>query len=170
MAFKEISIEELSFNPFTKIGEEWMLVTAGDEQKYNTMTASWGGVGVLWGKNTATIYLRPQRYTKEFVDANDRFTLSFYDEAYRQALNICGSISGRDGDKVAKAGLTPYFTDGTTAFEQANMIFVCRKLYADTMPPENFIAKENDAAWYPKKDYHTMYIAEILKVLVKKDT
>lgn len=78
MAFKEVDIKSLTFNPFTKIGSEWMLITAGDQSGYNTMTASWGGLGVLWGKNVATCYIRPQRYTKKFVDANDTFTLSFY--------------------------------------------------------------------------------------------
>jgi len=167
MSFKEISLSELQFNPFTKIGSQWMLITAGNEEKYNTMTASWGGMGVLWGKNVVITYLRPQRYTKEFVDANDTFTISFYGEQHREALNICGSLSGRNCDKVAKAGLTPLFVDGTTAFEEAELILVCKKLYADQMPPENFIAKENDEKWYPNKDYHTMYISEIVKVLAK---
>ena len=86
MGFKEVSAEELQFNPFTKIGKEWMLVTAGDEEKHNTMTASWGGMGIMWGKNVVSVYIRPQRYTKEFVDANELFTLSFYDESYRLSL------------------------------------------------------------------------------------
>ncbi|CZR97914.1 MULTISPECIES: flavin reductase [unclassified Clostridioides] len=168
MSFKEVKIEELQFNPFTKIGKEWLLITAGDSEKFNTMTASWGGVGVYWSKNVVTTYIRPQRYTKEFVDNNDTFTIAFFDETYREALNICGTISGRDINKVEKAGLTPYFVDDTVAFEEANMIMVCKKLYHDTMPPENFDAKENDKKWYPNKDYHTMYISEIIKVLVKE--
>ena len=168
MGFKEINLSELQFNPFTKIGFQWMLITAGNETGYNTMTASWGGMGVLWGKNVVTTYIRPQRYTKKFVDENDTFTLSFYSEEYRNALNICGTKSGRDCNKVEEAGLTPYFVDGTSAFEEAELILVCRKIYEDHMPPENFIAKENDAKWYPNKDYHTMYIAEIEKVLVKE--
>ena len=105
MAFKEVDIKSLNFNPFTKIGSEWMLITAGDESGCNTMTASWGGLGVLWGKNVATCYIRPQRYTKKFVDANDTFTLSFYGPEYKQALSICGSKSGRDCDKVKEADL-----------------------------------------------------------------
>lgn len=165
--FKEIKVEELQFDPFTKIGKEWMLITAGNKEKFNTMTASWGGVGVYWGMNVVTTYIRPQRYTKEFVDANDMFTIAFFDEPYRKALNICGSISGRDTDKVKKAGLTPYFVDGTASFEEASMIMVCRKVYHDTMPPENFESQDNDTKWYPNKDYHTMYISEITKVLVK---
>ena len=89
MSFKEIPLTDLQFNPFTKIGSEWMLITAGNEKKFNTMTASWGGMGVLWGKNVVTTYIRPQRYTKEFVDANDTFTLSFYGPQYKEALNFC---------------------------------------------------------------------------------
>lgn len=168
MGFKEIAVEELKFNPFTKIGKEWVLVTAGNEEGHNTMTASWGGVGVMWGKNVVSVYIRPQRYTKEFVDANDTFTLSFYDETYKKALSICGSKSGRDCDKEKEAGLTPYYVDGTTAFEEADMILVCRKQYHQDMAPEHFDVKENDEKWYPDHDYHTMYMAEIVKVLVKE--
>lgn len=169
MAFKEIKIEELSFNPFTKIAKEWMLITAGDEKKSNTMTASWGGLGIMWGKNVATVYIRPQRYTKEFVDNSDIFTLSFLSEEYRTALKVCGTISGKDvEDKWADAGLHPYHVDGTTAVEEADMILVCRKLYAQDMLPECFVETECDIKWYPEKDYHTMYIAEIEKVLVRE--
>lgn len=170
MSYKEINVEELQFNPFSKIGKQWMLITAGTKDKFNTMTASWGGVGVNWGKNVVTTYIRPQRYTKEFVDANDIFTISFYKEEYRKALNICGSISGRDEDKVAKAGLTPYFVDDTVAFAEAEMILVCKKLYQTVLEPEGFLdnAKELDGKWYPQKDYHTMYISEVLRVLIKE--
>lgn len=167
MGFKEICVEELQFNPFTMIGKQWMLITAGDETKHNTMTASWGGVGVMWGKNVVSAYIRPQRYTKEFVDASEVFTISFYDETYRKALSICGSKSGRDCDKEAEAGLTPYYVDGTTAFQQADMILVCKKLYHQNMEGEHFDEKENDVRCYPEKDYHTMYMAEIVKILVK---
>lgn len=169
MAFKEIKIEELSFNPFTKIAKEWMLITAGDAEKSNTMTASWGGLGIMWGKNVATAYIRPQRYTKEFVDNSDRFTLSFLPETYRKALSVCGTVSGKNvEDKWKEAGLHPYYVDGTTAVEESDMILVCKKLYAQDMLPECFIETECDTKWYPEKDYHTMYIAEIEKVLVRE--
>lgn len=168
MEFHEVSCAELEFNPFEKISRQWMLVTAGDEKKSNTMTASWGGLGIMWGKNVATAYIRPQRYTKEFIDQTDKFTLSFLAEDYRKALNVCGSVSGKDvEDKWAEAGLHPYVTDGTVGVEEAEMILVCRKLYHQEMKPECFDEKENDTKWYPGKDYHTMYIAEIEKVLVK---
>ncbi len=169
MGFQEVGIETLEMNPFQKIGKQWMLVTAGDEQKCNTMTASWGGVGIMWGKNVVSAYIRPQRYTKEFVDQNNMFTISFLSEEYRKALNVCGSISGREAeDKWEKAGLHPYFTDGTAAVEEAEMVFVCKKLYAQEMLPECFIEKECDSKWYPQKDYHIMYMAEIVKVYVKE--
>jgi len=167
MGFKEIKVEELQFNPFNKIGNEWMLITAGNKEKFNTMTASWGGVGVLWQENVVTTYIRPGRYTKEFVDANDTFTIAFFNSVYRNALNICGTISGRDEDKVKKAGLTPYFIDDTVAFQEASMILVCKKMYHDTIKPDLFDSTENIAKWYPDKDYHTMYISKILKILVK---
>ena len=141
MAFKEVAIESLEFNPFTKISKEWMLVTAGDEKKSNTMTASWGGVGIMWGKNILS-------------------------EDYRKALSVCGSVSGKDvEDKWKEAGLHPYAVDGTTAVEEADLIFVCKTQYTQDMKPECFDVKENDEKWYPDKDYHTMYMGEIVKVL-----
>lgn len=165
--FKELSASEFTCNPFTKIGKEWMLITAGTPDHCNTMTASWGALGVWWGKNAVTCYIRQSRYTKEFIDQNDTFTLSFFDESYRQALSLCGSVSGRDRDKIKEASLTPIAVGQTAAFDEASMIFVCRKLYADIMPAEQFLAKEMDERWYPDHDYHTMYIAEIEKILVK---
>lgn len=173
MAFKEIDIHTLKFNPFDKISKQWMLITAGDQEKSNTMTASWGGVGFMWGKPIATAYIRPQRYTKKFADANERFTLSFLPEEKREALKICGSVSGKDvEDKWETAGLTPFFvqTDGkdVAAVSEAEMVFVCRKLYVQEMLPECFTDQESEGTWYPQKDYHVMYMAEIEKVLVKE--
>lgn len=168
MGFKEIKIEDLKMNPFTKIGQEWMLITAGNEEAHNTMTASWGGLGVLWRKNVATVYIRPQRYTKQFVDNNEEFTLTFFDEEYREALRLLGTKSGRDGDKEKEAGLTTYYVDGTTAFEEASMIMVCRKQYHQDLLPECFDVRETDENCYPEKDYHTMYIAEVEKILVRE--
>lgn len=168
MAFQEIAIESLSCNPFTKISKEWMLITAGDEKKSNTMTASWGGLGIMWGKNIATVYIRPQRYTKEFVDANGTFTISFLPEEYRKALNVCGTVSGKDvEDKWQEAGLHPYPVDGTVAVEEADLVLVCKTQYHQEMKPECFDVAENDEKWYPQKDYHMMYMAEIVKVLKK---
>lgn len=168
MAFKEVKAEELTLNPFTKIGKEWLLITAGNEEKCNTMTASWGAMGVMWGKNAVTVYIRPQRYTKEFVDREDVFTISVLGEEYRKALGYCGKVTGRDIDKIKEAGLTPYFTDKTVGIEEADMVMVCRKMYHQELAPQCFDETENDSRWYPDKDYHMMYIAEITKVLVKE--
>ena len=103
---QKIDPKTLTMNPFTLIGDQWLLITAGTPEHCNTMTASWGGVGVLWAEPSATCYIRPQRYTKEFVDNSDYFTLCFFDESYRKALNLCGSTSGRDVDKIKECGFT----------------------------------------------------------------
>lgn len=168
MSFREIKAEELTMNPFTKIGKEWLLITAGTEEKCNTMTASWGAMGVMWGKNALTVYIRPQRYTKEFVDQEETFTVSVLGEAYRKALNYCGTVSGKGIHKIEEAGLTACKVEDTMAIQEADLIFVCKKMYHDNICPECFDQKDNEERWYPEKDYHTMYIAEITKVLVKE--
>jgi len=164
MSFKEIKPEEIARDPFTLIGQDWLLVTAAKEGKVNTMTASWGGVGIMWGKKVVTIYLRPTRYTKEFVDAGERFTLSVLPESFKKQLGYLGSVSGRDEDKIAKAGLTVTGEADKPYFAEAKLAIVCRKLYAQELKQECFIDKECDEKWY-KNDYHTMYIAEIEQVL-----
>ena len=171
MSFKEIKPEEMKGNPFDLIGRQWMLISAGDEEKCNTMTASWGGLGVVWGEPTATAYIRQTRYTKEFVDNNEYFTLSFFDfhKETRKALSLCGKVSGRDTDKIKDAGLTPYYVDGTVGFEEANMILICKKVYEQYMGPENFVCKENIEKWYGDNDFHTMYLGQIVKILVKEE-
>lgn len=159
----EFDIKTLSFNPFERIGKDWCLITAGTPESYNTMTASWGGVGILWGKEVVTCYIRPQRYTKEFVDREEYFTLSFFPDGYRNALSFCGTKSGRDYDKAAETGLTPLFTDNTVAFEEANLVLVCRKLYAQSMTEESFVDREVLEKDYPNRDLHTVYVGEIIK-------
>ena len=168
MTFKEVSPQTLNFNPFTRIGSDWMLITAGQPGDMNTMTASWGGAGVLWTKNVVTAYIRPQRYTKEFVDREDIFTLSFFDEKYRPALKHLGTVSGRGRDKIAEAGLTPCAIEGSAAFEEANTVLVCKKMYVDAIKPENFCKDCDPDTWYKEKYYHVIYIAEILKAFVKE--
>lgn len=166
MAFKEVDIASVSLNPFVKFGSEWALVTAGDEQGYNTMTIGWGAMGVVWGKAAMTVYVRPQRYTKQFVDAADYFTVSFFPHSCKRALGVLGTKSGRDGDKVAEVGFTPVYLDETTTFDEANLVFVCRKLYADEIKHECFVDHELNDKTYPERDYHTMYIGEIEHVYI----
>lgn len=168
MGFCEVEAEELKLNPFTAIGKDWLLITAGNEEKCNTMTASWGAMGVMWGKNAVTVYIRPQRYTKEFVDQEDTFTVSVLPGQYRKALNYCGTVSGKGIDKIREAGLTPCFFEGTPGIQEAELVLLCRKMYHDNIRPECFDAPSNDEKWYPQKDYHTMYIAEVVKAFVKE--
>ena len=167
MAFREISVEELKDNPFTLINKDWMLITAGNQDKHNTMTASWGGVGELWGKYVSTIYIRPQRYTLEFGEREDFYSLCFFGPEYRQALSLCGSKSGRDVDKDAATGLTPRFDQAAPYYEQARLVFICRKLYKQGMTEEAFLDKSLLDKWYDN-DLHRMFIGEIVKVLVKE--
>ncbi|MFU0831803.1 MAG: Flavin-Reduct domain-containing protein [Oscillospiraceae bacterium] len=165
--FQEVPISDLQFNPFTMIGKEWMLITAGNAEKCNTMTASWGGLGILWNKPVSTIYIRPSRYTLEFLDKESHYSLCVFDEVHRQALSYCGSHSGRDGDKIQATGLTPVFTENAPYFSEAKLVLICRKLYKQTMEPACFIDSSLDAANYPNKDYHHVFIGEIEKVLKK---
>lgn len=163
---REITLEELNENPFALIGKEWMLVTAGSESKSNTMTASWGGMGVLWGKPVAFVFVRPERYTHEFMEREDRFTLSFLGAAQnRDAYKICGTLSGRDGDKVLQAGLTPQLTPcGTPSFREARLVLSCRKLYKTRLASDSFLSSDCLDRWYHEGEgggLHDMYIAEI---------
>lgn len=168
MNFKEIKPEELQKNPFTMIGKEWLLVTAEKDGKSNTMTASWGGLGIMWGKNVAFIVIRPQRYTKEFVDSSDTLSLSILDDTYRKTLNYLGSVSGRTEDKIKKSDLTVVHEGETPYFQEANTVLICKKLYAQEYKPECFIDGELDQKWYPNKDYHIMYVVEVEKILTKE--
>jgi flavin reductase (DIM6/NTAB) family NADH-FMN oxidoreductase RutF len=168
--FIEIKPEELNKNPFQLIGSDWMLITAEKDNKVNTMTASWGGFGVMWGKNVAYIVIRPQRFTKEFVDNSDTFSLTFLDKSFKKQLSYLGSVSGRDEDKISKSNLTIQHSDNTPYFEEGNLAIICTKLYAQEFKPECFITSELDNEWYPKKDYHTLYIAKMGKVLIKESS
>ena len=160
----KIDPKSLALEPFHAIGDQWLLVTAGNAERCNTMTASWGGLGILWGKQVATIYLRPQRYTKEFVDAEDYFTLSLLPEAYRTTLVYCGRVSGRDEDKIAGSGLHVALAScGAPYFEEAETVLVCRKLYRQRIDPDSFLVEGIAEAHYPEQDYHDMYIAEIVE-------
>lgn len=162
---KTIEVKDIQKNVFSAIGAQWMLLTAGDKTACNTMTVSWGGLGVLWGKNVATVYVRPQRYTYEFMEKGDYFTLSFLGEDHREALKLCGSKSGRDVDKVKECGLSLAYGPGDAPyFQEAELVVVCKKLYFDDIEPGHFLDGDIDGKNYPGKDYHRMYIGEILEV------
>lgn len=163
--FKEISPETIRKNPFQTIGKDWMLITAGNQESLNTMTASWGGLGVMYGKNVAFVVIRLQRYTKEFVDREETFSLSFLDKPYKKTLNYLGTVSGRIEDKITKSGLTVEFSESTPYFKEASFVLICRKLSAQQISGDSLLADKIGRTWYPNEDYHTLYIAEITKAL-----
>ncbi|MDV4151001.1 flavin reductase family protein [Clostridium sp. AL.422] len=166
--YKEIKPENLDQSAFKLIGKDWMLITAAKDNKVNTMTASWGGLGIMWNKNVAYIVVRPQRFNKEFLDASSTFSLTFFDESYRKDLSYLGTVSGRDEDKLSKTNLTVSYVDSTPTFEEAKLTIICKKLYAQEFKPECFIDNAIEKQCYPQKDYHTLYIAEVEKILIKQ--
>ena len=159
--FQPYPIDLIEMNPFTKIGKEWALVTAGDKGKANTMTVSWGG------KNVVFIFIRDSRYTKEFIDSHEFFSLSFLGEEYRESLNYCGSHSGRDEDKFHKAALTPAFRHSIPYPDEANLVLLCRKMAAVPITEDTFVDPQIMEKWYADHDMHTMYVGEIIDTLAR---
>ena len=165
--FTEITPADISGNPFRLIGKDWMLITAGNKDKANTMTASWGGLGVLWNKPVAFAFVRPTRYTYEFLEREDTFTLSFFpNESTRQALTLCGRVSGRDTDKIADAGLTLRTDAEAPFFDEASLVLVCRKVAVQDIDPNGFL--DDSIHGHYADDYHRVYIGEIIRALRAK--
>jgi len=165
MSFVEISPKDIDKNAISLISDEWALITAGNSDKFNMMTASWGFLGEMWGKACAIAMIRPQRYTLEFMNKSDYFTLSFYGDN-KAVHKVCGSKSGRDIDKAKESGLVPIFDNGAVYFEQAELVLICKKLYTSQIDKEGFVDKEC-LKWYPDNDFHKMFVGEIVKVLKK---
>lgn len=162
--FIEIDPAEIEGNVFERIGRQWMLITAGRVNDLNTMTASWGGLGCMWNVPVAAAVVRPTRYTYEFLEREPYFSLSFPDSGSRRAMQICGRQSGRDGNKIAEAGLTPVYDAAAPYFAEAELVLICRKLYTSDLQPERFL-DETIHTHYAENDYHRMYLGEITKVL-----
>ena len=168
--FTNIAPTDITDNVFKMLDKDWMLVTAGSLNKFNTMTASWGHMGIMWNLPIAIAWIRPQRYTFGFANRHNGFTLSFFTEEYRKALQICGTKSGRDCDKVAEAGLTPMETErGNVIFQEARLVLECRKVYADKLRKTKFILPKISQKHYPAKDFHHFYMGEIMHVLSRED-
>ena len=166
--FQPYPMDLLEMNPFTKIGKEWALVSAGNKNKCNTMTVSWGGVGVLWGKNVVYIFIRDSRYTKEFIDNGEFFSMSFFDEKYRDALSYCGKESGRNvDDKFKGAGLTPAFRHNIPYPDEANLVLLCRKMAAVPITEDTFVDPQIMPKWYSDNDMHVMYVGEIIEAVAR---
>jgi flavin reductase (DIM6/NTAB) family NADH-FMN oxidoreductase RutF len=188
VAFKTLSPFELTENFFDAIGRQWMLITATHpDGKINSMTAAWGGIGFIWQQPVAFVFIRPQRFTKGFVEAASTFSLSFYDSAYRDALAFMGGVSGfEDALKVEHSGLTPAFYETAVAqepplgearvertpyFAEARLVLICERLYQQDLREECFLDREQLARWYGKagdeNDLHTLYIASVRQVLAR---
>jgi flavin reductase (DIM6/NTAB) family NADH-FMN oxidoreductase RutF len=168
--FHKVRPEKLEENPFQAIGSDWMLVTAGTSESYNTMTASWGAMGILWNKRIAICFVRPQRFTYQFLENADYFTLSFFPRRYRKVLNYCGTHSGRHVDKAAATGITPLFGENDTVyFAEARLVLVCRKIYFQDLDPRNFLTADIETH-YPEQDYHRVYLGEIANCLIRSES
>lgn len=171
--YERVDPSSLPDNVIELIGREWMLITAGNKDSYNTMTASWGGMGFIWNKPSTFVFVRDSRYTYEFLQREENFTLSFFPEQYRKALTICGSKSGRDTDKVKEAGLTPMETaSGLMSFQEARMIIECKKMFVQELDYENlteqYKSKIMDESYNKEPSKHQMFISEIINIWVKK--
>lgn len=161
--FKSVDPDTLNENFFKVIHNEWMLITAGTKSSFNTMTASWGTTGILWNKRIAVCFIRPTRYTFEFTEKNQYYTLSFFDGEYENALLYCGSHSGRNVNKVEATGLKEIETPtGNITFIQSRLVFECRKLYSDFIKEDFFHDRDLARMHYPRKDFHKFYIGEIV--------
>ena len=154
----------LELDIFTKFDKQWALLTAGDETNFNAMTISWGSLGTLWGKPIATTYVRESRYTREFMDNNDYFTVSFYPDEYKNVLTVMGAKSGRDMDKMNDSGLTPEALDQGVTFKEAEITLVCKKLSKQLIEPENMPEDVKDM-FYGDEDWHYMYIGEVVDII-----
>ncbi len=164
---KEIKPEELSENPFKLIGSDWFLVVAEKEKRVNMLTASWGQVGVMWGKPVVNIFIRQSRFTKTYLDSGETFTLCVLPSEMRDVYNFCGSKSGRDFDKVKETGLSVEHDGQYPYFKESRLVLECKKLYEQIVPESAFLDKELYKKWYPTDDLHTQYIAEITKILAE---
>jgi len=166
--FQPFPIELVEINPFTKLNNQWALISSGNKIEYNTMTVSWGGFGVIWGKNVVYIFIRDSRYSKELIDDGVFFSMAFLDEKYKDVLGYCGTKSGRDSDdKFADAGLTPAFRHGIPYPDEANLVIMCKKMAAVPMPEDTFIDASIKEKWYKDGDFHTMYVGEIIEVTAR---
>ena len=155
---------ELETKPFALFHETWALLTAGPINDHNSMTISWGGLGTLWNKDVATVYVKPCRYTYQFMEKNDYFVLSFFDEKYKKSLLVMGSKSGRDFNKDELSGLTPIEHEGLTIYKEAKMTLICKKIYQNDLVLDNIPQKEAET-YYQEEAPHRMYIGEVVKVI-----
>lgn len=166
---KEIKHELFEENVFNMIGDDWLLVTAQKDGEVNTMTASWGALGIMWNRKVAYIFLRPQRYTREFIDSADKLSISVLPDSFRKDLVYLGTVSGRDEEKISKTNLTLTNYEGVPGFEESRLTLICKKLFVQRLTEDSFIEKDIIDKWYPERDYHLMYVVEIEKILENEE-
>lgn len=165
--FEKKEVLSFSSNLLNNILQNWLLITCGNINDYNMMTASWGTFGILWNKPIAQVFIRPSRYTFEYILKNDYFSISFFDSSYKDTLNILGSKSGRDFDKMNIEGLKAIDYEGKTVFfEQAKQVLICKKIYSLKMQSEN-IETDIKNNFYKNGDYHHIFYGEIVDFLKK---
>ena len=167
MKLHSVEVKTLTPEIFRMFQVNTALLTAGDEKHLNTMTIGWGQLGTLWNLPVCTVYVRPERYTYEFMEAQDTFSVSVLPDSARDIARLCGTRSGREVDKVKECGFTVAQAEcGAPYFEEAELVLVCRKRYAQEMDPQA-IPQDAKDRFYPEKDYHTMYIGEVVEALRK---
>lgn len=166
MSFRKIDPTELSGNAIDEICNKWMLLAAGTEDDFNFMTINWGMLGELWFKPAMTVYVRHSRHTFGYMENNDVFTVTCLKPGHEDALKLAGSKSGRDIDKLKESGLTKTMIDGAPTFEEAAYTLVCKKMYAQELPPENCTDMPIFEHAYDAPDYHKMYIGQIVAAYV----
>ena len=171
MAKKSLTAFAWQGNPMDMLQHDWALLTAGDEKEANTMTVSWGGMGVLWNKPVCFAFVRPQRHTNHFMQSAEKFSLSFFEpgEETKKMLTFCGRESGRNVNKFEACSLTPEVIDGCVTVKEAKTTFVCKKLFVQRMEGEAFLFEELKEKNYPNGDYHFVYVGEIEQVLVEEE-
>ena len=168
MSYKKIDIAQVKENAVTLFSENWALLTAGDRVAHNSMTVSWGLMGELWGKHVAVAFVRPQRYTREFADRNDCFSLSFYGgEDCKKELGVFGGKSGRDIDKYKETGISPLFEEEWVYTDKSNIVLLCKKIAVQGFDPAGFLIPEI-AECYPNNDHHIIYVGEIVSTLERE--
>lgn len=168
MSLQEIKVENLDENIFSLMAKEWMLVTTGNSLQFNPMTASWGGLGHLWNKVVVFLFIRPNRFTYQLMEQNAICSVSFLNSKYRNILEFCGTKSGFNVDKIKSTGLRPFFKDQFMFYEEAYLMMGCKKIYYQDLKPENFLDGDVEN-FYPKRDYHRMYICEV-EIILRSDS
>ncbi|MGL4949189.1 MAG: flavin reductase [Anaeroplasmataceae bacterium] len=166
----KLSILHYDKNIFDELQSNWGIVTSNCKDKKNIMTISWGSIGVMWNKNVVFVFIRPTRYSFDLIENSNMFTLSFFNPKYKNSLSIAGTTSGKDQDKFIESGFTPLYDIDNDVYyiKEASYVFKLKKLYKSTINECDFIDKSLINKFYPKKDFHHMYVAEITEFLVNE--